>query len=108
MLDTHARVLHEIDLRSLWQRRLELREARTHLVGDIGRAIAVRFLDVDADRFLAVVERQRAWLLRRILDRRDLTKANERACDAESCFLIDNATTNATGIGRLWRTRRSK
>ncbi len=44
---------------------------------DVRRAVALRLLDVDADRFLAVVQRERARLLRRVLDRRDLPEPNE-------------------------------
>jgi hypothetical protein len=52
------------------------RRSRTR-VGDIGSAIAFGLLDVDADRFLAVIERERARLGRRVLDRRDLSEPND-------------------------------
>ena len=48
-----------------------------HLRRDVGRAVATRLLDVDADGFLVVVQRERPRLFRRVLDGRDLAETNE-------------------------------
>ena len=53
--DANARVLDELDLGARGQRLLDLRESSADARRDIGRAEAFRFLDIYADRFLAVV-----------------------------------------------------
>ena len=75
-VDAHAGILHEIDLGPRRQSLLDLRETIAHAGRDVGRAVAVRLLDVDADCFLAVEQRQRPRLFRPVLDRRDLAESN--------------------------------
>ena len=79
VIDARSGVLHQLDLRALGQRLLDLSEPIAHHSRDVGRAVAVRLLDVDADRFLAVVERERARLLGRVLDRRHLAETRDHA-----------------------------
>ncbi len=54
------------------------RPASRIVVGDGGRAVALRLLDVDADGVLAVVERRRARLLGAVRDRRRRRRAGRR------------------------------
>ena len=69
-----------LDLRARRQRLLDLRRRASRTWSrDVGRAVALRLLDVDADRFLAVVERERARLLGPSLIVGDLAEPDELA-----------------------------
>src|SRR3954470_14340080 len=77
MIDARARVLHDLDRRTDWQSLLDLLHPLDQPIGDVGRAVPLRFLDVDANRFAAVIQRERPRLDRSVLDLGNLPKANQ-------------------------------
>ena len=79
VVDTDTRVLHQLELRPLAERRLELLHPCANLVGDVGSAVALCLLDVDADGFLVVEQRERPRLLGPVAHVGDLAQADHLA-----------------------------
>ena len=74
-----AGVTHDAQRHAGRQGALNLRHLRPNHVCHRCRAVALRLDDVDADRLLAVVERDRARFLGRIAHGRDVAEANDAA-----------------------------